>query len=197
MGEENSGKTGIRSFECYNDPATLGTRWTRWLTAFTFHADGKGLIIEDLRANNDDNAVFNRSQNITRQRRRALLLHLAGPEVQDIFSTLQNTGEAIEYAPCVTALNEYFVPQVNVPYARQLFSAAEPTEGETFQQFSTRLRKLALDSNYGADTDNHIRDALLWKCKSPYIKRRLLEEGDELTLARTLTLAAQCEQEKS
>jgi hypothetical protein len=75
--------------------------------------------------------------------------------------------------------------------------AAEPTEGETFQQFSTRLRKLALDSNYEADTDNHIRDALLWKCKSPYIKRRLLEEGDELTLARTLTLAAQCEKIES
>jgi hypothetical protein len=59
MGEENSGTTGIRSFECYNDPATLGTRWTRCLTAFTFHADGKGLIIEDLRVDNDDNAVFN------------------------------------------------------------------------------------------------------------------------------------------
>jgi transposase InsO family protein len=198
MGEElSSGKTGIKPFACYTDPSTIGTRWTRWLTAFAFLADGKGLIVEDLRAINDDNAAFNRAQNITRQRRRALLLHLAGPEVQDIFSTLENTGEANEYAPCITALNDYFVPQVNVPYARQLFNAAEPNQGETFQQFSTRLRKLALDSNYGADTDNHIRDALLWKCKSPYIKRRLLEEGDELTLARTLTLAAQCEKIES
>ena len=37
----------------------------------------------------------------------------------------------------------------------------------------------------------------LWRCPSrcpsSYIKRRLLEEGDELTLIRTLTLAAQCE----
>ena len=41
-------------------------------------------------------------------------------------------------------------------------------------------------STYGDETDNNIRDAILWKCPSSYIKRRLLEEGDELTLIRTL-----------
>jgi len=121
------------------------------------------------------------------------LLHLAGTDVQDIFSTLPNTGEANDFAACIVALNTYFVPQINIPYARQLFQSAEPEPSETFQQFSTRLRKLAADCNYGNDTDNHIRDALLWRCTQPYIKRRLLEEGDGLTLARTLTLAAQCE----
>jgi hypothetical protein len=28
-------------------------------------------------------------------------LHLAGPDVQDIFTTLPNRGEVIEYAPCM------------------------------------------------------------------------------------------------
>lgn len=194
MGDELGVKTGIKPFECHTDPATIGTRWTRWLTAFGFFADGKGLILEDLIEGQD---AQNRAQNIIRQRRRALLLHLAGPEVQEIFATLANTGAAIEYDPCVTALNGYFVPQVNVPYARQLFNAAVPNQGETFQQFSTRLRRLAMDCDYGDDMDNHIRDALLWRCQSPYIKRRLLEEGDGLTLARALNLATQCEKIES
>ena len=93
----------------------------------------------------------------------------------------------------VTALNNYFVPKVNNALARQVFHGINPAAGETIQQFATRLKKAALDCAYGAETDNNIRDAILWKCPSTYIKRRLLEEGDELTLVRTLTLAAQCE----
>ena len=55
------------------------------------------------------------------------------------------------------------------------------------------LKKAALNCAYGAETENNIRVAILWKCPSTYIKHRLLEEGDELTRVRTLTLAAQCE----
>ena len=48
-------------------------------------------------------------------------------------------------------------------------------------------------TDYGTDTDNQIRDEILQKCKSNYLRRKLLEEGPGLTLARTLELAQQCE----
>ena len=35
---------------------------------------------------------------------------------------------------------------------------------------------------------------MLWKCHSDYLRRKLLEVGPELTLARTLELAGQCEE---
>ena len=38
-----------------------------------------------------------------------------------------------------------------------------------------------------------IRDAVLCKCRSEYVKRQLLEEREELTLALTLEIAEQCE----
>jgi len=50
-----------------------------------------------------------------------MLLHLAGPDVQEIFSTLADTGEATDYSAAVTALNEYFLPKVNTAFARQKF----------------------------------------------------------------------------
>ena len=65
--------------------------------------------------------------------------------------------------------------------------------GETVQQFVTRLRKAAKDCDFGTDTDNQIRDAVLNKCTSTYIKRKLLEEGQGLNLTRTLEVAAKCE----
>ena len=185
------GHSAVPKFDPFGEPSTLGPRWTRWLSGFELFADGKGLIIELLLAGATAESV--QRQHVVRQRRRALLLHSAGPDVQDIFLTLADTGERREYDVAVTALNNYFVPKTNAALARQVFHGINPAAGETIQQFATRLKKAALDCAYGDETDNNIRDAILWKCPSSYIKRRLLEEGDELTLIRTLTLAAPCE----
>lgn len=171
----------LQPFACYTDPATLGPRWTRWLTSFELYADGKGLIM------NNDTSEKNK------QRRRALLLHLAGQDVQDIFSTLPRTGEVTDYAAAVDALNTYFVPQVNAAYARQTFHKVSQKQGETVQQFCTRLRQAAKDCDFQGDKDNQIRDAILSKCCSEYVRRKLLEEGPNLTLARALEVASQCE----
>ena len=178
---DNGASNAIPKFNCHSDPATLGPRWTRWLTSFELFADGKGLIINETTTAN------------TRQRRRAMLLHLAGPDVQEIFSTLADTGEATNYAAAVTALNGYFLPKVNAAFARQKFHRLQQKEGETVLQFVTRLRKDGKDCNFGVDFDNQIRDAVLCKCRSDYVRRKLLEEREELTLARTLEIAEQCE----
>ena len=86
-----------------------------------------------------------------------------------------------------------FVPQVNSAFARQTSHRITQNPGETVQQFVTRLRKAAKDCDFGTDTDNQIRDAVLNKCTSTYIKRKLLAEGQGLNLTRTLEVAAKCE----
>ena len=173
-------KNVIGKFDCYNNPSTLGTRWKRWLKSFELFADAQGLMIT---ADSDKN----------KQRRRAQLLHYAGPDVQDIFYTLDNTGEDNDYKAAVDALNAYFIPQVNPTLARHEFRQLTQGGDETVAQFVTRLRRAAQDCDYGDDTDNHIRDEVLQKCKSDYLRRKLLEEGPKLTLKRTLELAQQCD----
>ena len=66
------------------------------LTSFELYADGKELIIND------------GTTAATKQRRKAMLLHLAGPDVQEIFTTLTETGDATNYASVVEALSAYF-----------------------------------------------------------------------------------------
>ena len=85
-------KNVLPKFYCFSDPATIGHRWTRWLTSFELYADGKGLIISK------------ETTAATKQRRRAMLLQ-AGPDVQEIFTTLTETGDATNYASAVEALN--------------------------------------------------------------------------------------------
>ena len=74
-----------------------------------------------------------------------MLLHRAGTDAQDIFSTLADTGEPTDYVRDVVALNAYFMPQVNTAFARQTFYQLTQKTGEAVQQFVTRLRQAAKD----------------------------------------------------
>ena len=139
----------------------------------------KGLIINEENANN-------------KQRRRALLLHLTGPDVQDIFSALPDTGYVKDYKKAVETLNVYFVPRVDTTYAQHSFRQLSQAPRENTRQFATRLRRAEKDCGYGAEIDNQIRDEIPCKCTNTYMKRELLEEGIGLTLARALEIAENC-----
>ena len=64
---------GVEKFDPHTNPTHLGQAWDRWLRSFQLYATGKGVV--------DAN------------QKRALLLHCAGLEVQDIFFTLEEIGE--------------------------------------------------------------------------------------------------------
>ena len=51
--------------------------------------------------------------NYRRQQKRALLLHYGGPEVDEIFDTIQNVVENKDYKEAVEKLTAHFSPQVN------------------------------------------------------------------------------------
>ncbi len=178
--ERDNGPT-LPKFDCLGSASNIGPRWTRWLKSFKLFGDGKGLIL----TNDATDAV--------KQRRRALLLHFAGPDVQDIFFTLPETGENTDYNAAIEALNAYFVPKVNTAYARHQFRLLTPNPAETMRQFATRLRHGIRDCGYGDESDNQIRDEILAKCTSNYTRRKLLEEGPTLTLARALEIGELCE----
>ena len=87
---------GLPCFDPKGEPTTLFVRWKRWKRAFRLYVASKG--------------VTNQAQKM------ALLLHSGGMELQEIFYTLApEDGEAqSNFDNCLTVLDNYFTPKVNV-----------------------------------------------------------------------------------
>ena len=81
------------------------------------------------------------------KRKKALLLHYAGNQVQDIFETFKDNKKAT-YDETVQHLTEYFQPKRNSSYEVFNFRKATQKEGETVDQFTARLRELSLHCEF-------------------------------------------------
>ena len=165
---------GLQSFDC-SETTNLGIRWERWLRAFEFYADGKG--VEEAK------------------QKKALLLHSAGMQVQDVFHTLAVGATDDLYEEAVKSLNTYFKPKVNVPFERHLFRSMEQKANETVEQYITRLKSKATTCDFGADkVEEQIRDQVIEKCFSHKLRLKLLEKGKDLKLDKVLELSRAMEQ---
>ena len=161
---------GIKPFDCRGDSTSVGPRLRRWRKSFQFYVDGRGITAA--------------------ARKKALLLHCAGMEVQEIFETLTDPGAPVgedddAYKAALRTLDAYFTPQVNVPYERHIFRQMKQEEHETVDQFVVRLSTQAVNCEFGATKNEQIRDQIIDKCKSTELRRKLLGKGQELTLADT------------
>ena len=111
----------ISPFDCMGEPATLAQRWDKWKAEFKLYVAA--------------------SRVEGKLQKRALLLHLAGPEVREIFKTCPDEvrGGAKEFDKAVTCLSNHFKVKKNVPLARNKLLASKPNPGETFEMFGGTL----------------------------------------------------------
>ncbi|CAI5660563.1 unnamed protein product [Oreochromis niloticus] len=123
-------------------------------------------------------------------RRRAVLLHCLGPEGQRLFYTLPNQGTT--FAEAMTALENHFVPKVNVVACRHTFRQRVQRADETVTQYVAALRALAVPCGFGIMEGEMIRDQLVANANLSVVKDKLLLEED-LTLDKAVTIACQVE----
>jgi len=95
-------------------------------------------------------------------RQKAIMLHLLGPETERIFDTL--TPEDDTYEKAMQILNEHFKQKKNVPFEISVFHKASQKQGESMEQFVTRLRQLSLHCEYAATLNEQIRDQIIATC---------------------------------
>ena len=164
--------TSIPPFDAFDQASSVGPRWTRWKQRLQYYIDARGITVDN--------------------RKRALLLHLAGPAVQDIFATLSDTGTT--YADALAALETYFSPQKNLQFERHSFRKAHQAASEPVDQYVTRLRRLGENCEFDKySLDEAIKDQLIEHCSSTILRRRLLREKSSATLSSLLDIARSME----
>lgn len=108
-------------FDVHAD-SSAGPRWNKWLRRLERLFIGVNVTIP--------------------KRKRALLLHFAGPEVDEIFDTLLDNGDDNDYDTAVERINAYFSPQTNIAYEVYNFRQTKQKEGESLDSYHTQLRQL-------------------------------------------------------
>ncbi len=122
----------VAPFSVSSENTTLGERWVQSLEYY-------------LAASNITDGAW----------KRAVLLHSAGPEVQDLFLTFTDTGDTYESA--LTKFTEYFAPKKNISFERHLFRQTIQEPGESIESFVTRLQTLAKSCGF-ENMNDAIRD---------------------------------------
>jgi hypothetical protein len=152
------------------EPNSVAPRWKRWSERF------ENLII---------------AMNVTDQaRKKALLLHLAGEAVFEIFEGLvlddiPDDADATVtnvYTVAKKALDDHFNPKKNTEFERFNFRSAKQQPIENIDSYHVRLRSLAKHCEF-ANVDAEIKSHIIQTCRSTRLRRRALTDA-------TLTLKA-------
>ena len=118
-------------------------------------------------------------------RKRALLLHSAGEDVQNIFDTINSpTGTQTKLSVILDALNEYFIPKLKLEYKLFMFRSGKQENDETLGQFHTELLHLRKDCEI-VDLNRELKSHVIFGCGSRRV-RHCLTLNAILTYARTI-----------
>ena len=162
-------------FDISDEPGAKGPRWKKYVTRF------KNLMV----AGNITDAA----------RQRALLLHYAGEDTNEIFDTLPNTeaaGDENTLTKAIDALTVHFEDKKNIVFEEYQFRQARQEDDKTIQAYHTRLKKLAQTCEF-ADVDREIKAQVIQHCTSTKLRRKGLNDptvslNDLLDYGRTLEL---------
>ena len=114
--------------------------------------------------------------NITADKRKtALLLHYAGPNVDDICDTLPTSNNE-DYKAVVEKLNQYFSSQTVVAFEVFNFRQAKQKPDESLDSYHTRLHHLSQTCEF-SDPDKEIKDHIILTCTSNSQRRRALRDN--------------------
>ena len=139
-----------RKFKVTGEQTNLNKAWEQYLKRFDYYV---------------------KAANITKdEQKRALLLHISGSEVQDIFETFEDQGKT--YDDAVTKLSAYFEPKKNISYERHVLHKSKQSADETIDNNIVMLSKLALSREF-TDKNEMIRDQVISCCSKSCLKKRL------------------------
>ncbi|UYV74356.1 K02A2.6-like [Cordylochernes scorpioides] len=116
----------------------------------------------------------------------ATLLSIIGKEAYNIFEHLDLSDEQRNNSDeIINALTQHFTPKINIIYERSILNQTNQETNESIEQYICRLRKLSSTCNYGAMTEEMIRDRLVLGIIDKQTKRQLISDP-QLTLQKAI-----------
>lgn len=117
------------------------------------------------------------------------LLLWVGERGRDIYNTWTLTSdEAKKLDTYYTRFEEYLMPKTNTIFARYKFNERLQGEGESFEHFVTELNLLVKQCGY-ANSEEMVRDRIVFASNLPHVRDKLLNQGSDLTLDKAIDIA--------
>lgn len=166
----------MRPFEIVADRSRLPVEWQKWKRELERYFDACGITAQ--------------------WEKRSQLLHLAGPDLQEIFDHLPGVEDIplVVRDVAVQKLDEHFEPMRRRNYERHLFRQISQKMDERFADFVLRLRIQAKRCEFDRFNPQEVEDRLIEQivegCQSKELRRRILAKDmaldDIVTLGTTL-----------
>ncbi|XP_046841925.1 uncharacterized protein LOC124436042 [Xenia sp. Carnegie-2017] len=130
------------------------------------------------------------AMNITNAaRKKAMLLHYVGEEVNEIFETLaidEPDREEDVFRKAEKALRNYFTPQKNIEFEVYKFRQAKQLPGEKISAYYTRLKKLAKSCEFHEES-REIKTQIILNGLSSKLRRKALADP-EITIEKLIQM---------
>ena len=107
-------------FQPHGNPTSVAQRLTKWKKGFEYFLKASGITTDCWK--------------------RALLLHIADPDTQNVFETLTDTGTEHQHA--LNKLDAHFSIKKNVPFERSVFHSTTQHKSKRIEQFVAHLQKV-------------------------------------------------------
>lgn len=131
----------------------------------------------------------------TAEKQKATFLAVIGPKTYTLARTLIAPERIADKSlkDLTDVLEEHFSPKPSAIVQRSKFYNRTRKSEETVAAFLAELRKIAEFCDFGNKLDDMLRDRLVCGINDTSIQRKLLSEGDKLTLKDALKLASSME----
>ncbi|XP_078495143.1 uncharacterized protein LOC144749909 [Ciona intestinalis] len=166
---------GLSNFNVHARTSNLASLWVRWRTSF---------------------GIYLVAANITGDEpKKAMLLHIAGEDVQKIVEALTDDRNADagepSYNDIINLLNTHFGRQRNVVVEKWEFSQMTQLPGETVSQWVCRLRPKANLCGFGDTKEQRIIELVVHTCEPKL--RALCLAKQQSTMTQLLQVALEYE----
>ena len=109
----------------------------------------------------------------------SILLSCIGKRGREIYNTFTFAeGDNMKTSKILEQFDQYCLPQKNLTFLRYNFFTYRQKEGETFDEFTTQLRKLSHDCEFSTLQDSLVKDMIIIGTNDKALQERLLRDPE-------------------